>query len=136
MAKAYGDKKIEIQIVDFVFSNISVKINTKKIYSEENSFANFIDYYLIDWGDKTENKEGENIEYVFRKQARKCGEDLKLEEERALTMSPKREEKKPVLKLDLTKEHIYKEEGTYMITVKLVDIFGFETTAIKKVKVK
>jgi len=111
--KAKGKKAI-ITLKDFIIPN--PELLPEEVKDKVKNWSDFIDYWSVDW---MFNQHGEESE----------------EDDTFHNMNQRyRTRKEP--KLELSMDYEYKKAGKYNILVKVIDIFGNDTTKLIEVKVK
>lgn len=112
---AYLETKIEhnkdwgykVKLEDFVIPNLDLV--PKEVRDKVKKWSDYIDYWSVDWDYQKDTFH--NMWQAYRT----------------------KKERKLVLETD---PHHYKKPGTYKVMIKVVDIFGNDTTHIEEIKVK
>lgn len=108
------DKKVKITLKDFIIPN--PELLPEEVKSKVKNWSDFIDYWAVDW--------------MFNQH-----EEVTEEDDTFHNMNQRyRTRKEP--KLELIMDYEYKRSGKYNILVKVIDIFGNDTTKLVEVKVK
>lgn len=106
-------KKVTITLKDFIIPN--PELLPEEVKSKIKNWSDFIDYWAVDW--------------MFNQH-----EEWTEEDDTFHNMNQRyRTRKEP--KLELSMEYDYKKSGNYNILVKVIDIFGNDTTKLVEVKI-
>lgn len=109
------DRNVEIEIKSFYIPHLEL-VKEEEVRAKIKHWQDYIDYWAIDWNYRHDTFHNEWQEFRTRKN--------------------------PKLKLRATSEEstpggkYYKEPGEYKILVKVIDIFGNDTTRLHEVKIK
>ena len=109
------DRNVEIEIKSFYIPHLEL-VKEEEVRAKIKHWQDYIDYWAIDWNYRDDTFHNEWQEFRTRKT--------------------------PKLKLKATSEEsapggkYYKEPGEYKILVKVIDIFGNDTTRLHEVKIK
>ena len=107
-------KRVSITLKDFIIPN--PELLPEEVKDKVKSWSDFIDYWAVDW--------------MFNQHEEQTEEDDTFH-----NMNQRyRTRKEP--KLELSMNYDYKKSGKYNILVKVIDIFGNDTTKLVEVKVK
>jgi len=107
-------KKVAVTLKDFIIPN--PELLPEEVKGKVKNWSDFIDYWAVDW--------------MFNQHEEKTEEDDTFH-----NMNQRyRTRKEP--KLELSMDYEYKKAGKYNILVKVIDIFGNDTTKLVEVKVK
>jgi len=109
------DRNVEIEIKSFYIPHLEL-VKEEEVRAKIKHWQDYIDYWAIDWNYRDDTFHNEWQEFRTRKNPK-----LKL---RATS-----EESTPGVKY-------YKEPGEYKILVKVIDIFGNDTTRLLEIKIK
>jgi len=106
-------KRITITLKDFIIPN--PELLPEEVKDKVKNWSNFIDYWAVDW--------------MFNQHEEQTEEDDTFH-----NMNQRyRTRKEP--KLELSMDYEYKKSGKYNILVKVIDIFGNDTTKLVEVKI-
>lgn len=103
----FKDKKTEIKLKDFILEN--PELIPREVREKIKNWSDFIDYWAVDWNFDGKSFHNMNQEYRTRKN--------------------------PKLKLAMNMEEPYKKSGKHKILVKVIDIFGNDTTKLVEIKI-
>jgi len=107
-------KRVTITLKDFIIPN--PELLPEEVKGKVKSWSDFIDYWAVDW--------------MFNQH-----EEVTEEDDTFHNMNQRyRTRKEP--KLDLSMNYEYPKAGKYNILVKVIDIFGNDTTKLVEVKIK
>ncbi|GIW67960.1 MAG: site-specific DNA-methyltransferase [Candidatus Parcubacteria bacterium] len=98
-------KKVTITLKDFIIPN--PELLPEEVKGKVKNWSDFIDYWAVDWDFNGDSFHNMNQRYRTRKNP----------------------------KLELSMSYDYKESGKYNVLVKVIDIFGNDTTKLVEVKV-
>lgn len=107
------DKKATITLKDFIIPN--PELLPEEVKGKVKNWSDFIDYWAVDWMFNQHEEETEEDDTFHNMNQRY------------------RTRKEP--KLELSMDYDYKKSGKYNILVKVIDIFGNDTTKLIEVKV-
>jgi DNA modification methylase len=106
------NKKVTITLKDFIIPN--PELLPEEVKGKVKNWSDFIDYWAVDW--------------IFNQHEEKTEEDDTFH-----NMNQRyRTRKEP--KLELSMDYEYKKAGKYNILVKVIDIFGNDTTKLVEIK--
>ena len=107
------DKKVTVALKDFIIPN--PELLPEEVKGKVKNWSDFIDYWAVDW--------------MFNQHEEKTEEDDTFH-----NMNQRyRTRKEP--KLELSMDYEYKKAGKYNILVKVIDIFGNDTTKLVEIKI-
>jgi len=106
-------KRVAITLKDFIIPN--PELLPEEVKDKVKSWSDFIDYWAVDWMFNQHDEETEEDDTFHNMNQRY------------------RTRKEP--KLELSMDYDYKKSGKYNILVKVIDIFGNDTTKLIEVKV-
>ncbi|MBI4215598.1 MAG: site-specific DNA-methyltransferase [Parcubacteria group bacterium] len=107
-------KRVTISLKDFIIPN--PELLPEEVRDKVKNWSDFIDYWAVDW--------------MFNQHEEQTEEDDTFH-----NMNQRyRTRKEP--KLELSMDYDYKKSGKYNILVKVIDIFGNDTTKLVEVKIK
>jgi hypothetical protein len=111
--KAEG-KRVAITLKDFIIPN--PELLPEEVKNKVKNWSDFIDYWAVDWmfNQHEEQTEGDDTFHNMNQRYRT--------------------RKEP--KLELSMDFDYKKSGKYNILVKVIDIFGNDTTKLIEIKAK
>jgi len=113
MPKTEG-KRVTITLKDFIIPN--PELLPEEVKDKVKNWSDFIDYWAVDW--------------MFNQHEEKTEEDDTFH-----NMNQRyRTRKEP--KLELSMDYEYKKSGKYNVLVKVIDIFGNDTTKLIEVKIQ
>jgi len=108
------DKRATITLKDFIIPN--PELLPEEVKGKVKSWSDFIDYWAVDWMFNQHEEETEEDDTFHNMNQRY------------------RTRKEP--KLELSMSYDYKKSGKYNVLVKVIDIFGNDTTKLVEIKVK
>ena len=111
--KTQGRGRVTITLKDFIIPN--PELLPEEVKDKVKNWSDFIDYWAVDWMFNQHEKETEEDDTFHNMNQRY------------------RTRKEP--KLDLSMDYEYKKSGKYNVLVKVIDIFGNDTTKLIKVKI-
>jgi len=109
------DKKTTVTLKDFMIPNPDLL--PEEVRNKVKDWSDFIDYWAVDWMFDQHEEEHTEEDDTFHNMNQRY-----------------RTRKEP--KLELLMEHEYEKPGKYNVLVKVIDIFGNDTTKLVEVKVK
>jgi len=107
-------KRVTITLKDFIIPN--PELLPEEVKDKVKNWSDFIDYWAVDWMFNQHDEETEDDDTFHNMNQRY------------------RTRKEP--KLELSMDYEYKKSGKYNVLVKVIDIFGNDTTKLVEVKVK
>lgn len=108
------EKKITVSLEDFILEN--PELIPLEVREKIKNWSDFIDYWAIDWLFNQHPEEKSEEDDLFHN----------MNQEYRTRKNPK---------LNLTMEYSYDKPGKYNVLVKVIDIFGNDTTKLAEVKV-
>lgn len=112
--RAQGKGRVTITLKDFIIPN--PELLPEEVKDKVKNWSDFIDYWAVDWMFNQHDEETEEDDTFHNMNQRY------------------RTRKEP--KLELSMDYTYPKAGKYNILVKVIDIFGNDTTKLVEVKVK
>ncbi len=106
-------KRVTVTLKDFIIPN--PELLPEEVKGKVKNWSDFIDYWAVDWMFNQHDEETEEDDTFHNMNQRY------------------RTRKEP--KLDLSMDYEYKKPGKYNILVKVIDIFGNDTTKLVEVKI-